>query len=98
MVVNNISGNEVPKKVSGTANVTSGYEKTLEGTKKTETDKVTVSSRAKLLHSLRKKYDEVETGSQSVKEIKQKLEEGVHKLSAEEIVREILRGTIFEVT
>lgn len=62
-------------------------------------DSVDVSSKARLLHKLRDSYDKLPEAKndQQVKEIKEKLEEGVHKLSSEEIVSSILKGSLFDV-
>ena len=62
-------------------------------------DSVDVSSKAKLLHRLRESYDKLPDAksAEEAKEARAKLEEGVHKLSSEEIVSSILKGTLFEI-
>jgi len=62
-------------------------------------DSVDVSSKAKLLHRLRESYDKLPDAktSDQVKELQAKMEEGVHKLSSEEIVSSILKGTLFDI-
>ncbi|MFH1538150.1 MAG: flagellar biosynthesis anti-sigma factor FlgM [bacterium] len=65
-----------------------------------ETDSVSVSSRAKLLHQLRKSYEKLDKPApeKNIEELKDRIKQGLHKLTAEEIVVEILRGTIFETS
>ena len=66
---------------------------------KAEGDSVAVSSKAKLLHNLREQYDKKDEKAEStrIQELKDKIQEGTQKLSAEEIVSSILRGSLFEM-
>lgn len=70
------------------------------GARKKEADSVSVSSRAMLLHQLQRAYEKLESSppDKNLEEIKERIKEGIYKLSSEEIVVEILRGTIFEVS
>ena len=63
-------------------------------------DQADISSKARQLLQLReafRKLDAKEDSAQDVKQVEQKLEQGVSKLSSEEIVSSILQGTLFEV-
>ncbi len=64
----------------------------------TPKDSVDVSSKGRLLLSLREKLDKLpdEKSAVDVKELKEKIDKGIHKLSSEEIVASILKGTLFE--
>ncbi len=61
-------------------------------------DSVDVSSKAKLLLKLRDSFDKLPEAKSAdqVKDVKEKLEKGTAPLSSEEIVRSILKGTLFE--
>ena len=62
-------------------------------------DSVDVSSKAKLLHKLRESYDKLPEvkADQQVKDVKENLDKGTLRLTSEEIVSSILKGTLFEV-
>ncbi len=62
-------------------------------------DSVDVSSKAKLLHKLRESYDKLPDakGDSDVAVAKEELESSTVKMSSEEIVSSILKGTLFEV-
>jgi anti-sigma28 factor (negative regulator of flagellin synthesis) len=66
---------------------------------KAEGDSVAVSSKAKLLHNLRENYDKTDEKAEiaRVQELKDRIQQGTHELSAEEIVSSILRGSLFDV-
>lgn len=60
-------------------------------------DEVQLSGKGKLLHSLRESYDKLEKGNgKKLDAVQQKLSEG-KRLNAEEIVKGILHGTLFEI-
>jgi len=101
MDIININGNsEYQKKVAGAEKTipVRNDQKVNGFSDKLSADEVNVSSQAKLMHNIRKKLDEIDAVNreQKVAELKEKMAEGLHKLSSEEIVTEILRGTLFE--
>ena len=62
------------------------------------TDKADISSKARQMLQMREAYRKLDAKEEAnLQEVKDKLEEGVHKLSSEEIVSSILQGTLFEV-
>ena len=61
-------------------------------------DSADISSKARQMLSLREAFKKLDTKEEAkLQDIKENLEEGVHKLSSEEIVSSILQGTLFEV-
>lgn len=61
-------------------------------------DSAKISSKARLMLSLRDSFRKLENEDEKkAVKVEEKLEEGVHKLSSEEIVSSILQGTLFEV-
>ena len=101
MNVVNIPGNgDYQKKVAGTERLAAPVRNIRENGSKQKIagDDVNVSSKAKLLLWLRKNFNEIDSVDrvQKAAEVKERLAEGVHKLSSEEIVQAILRGTFFE--
>lgn len=62
-------------------------------------DSADISAKGRTLLNLREKYDKLpeEKGDAQVQQLKEKVGEGLHKLSSEEIVASILKGTLFEV-
>jgi hypothetical protein len=62
------------------------------------TDSADISAKARQLLSLRESYGKLEKkDAADIQQIKEKLDEGVNKLSSEEIVSSILKGTLFEL-
>ena len=59
-------------------------------------DSVSVSSKAKLMHTLREKMEIIPDESAKVKELREKIQSGSYELSPEEIVHSILSGTLFD--
>jgi hypothetical protein len=64
-----------------------------------ESDKLSLSAKAKLMQTLRAEYENVrKPGEQEIQDLKKKIaEHGTQILSSEELVASILRGTLFEV-
>jgi hypothetical protein len=62
-------------------------------------DQADISSKARQLLQLRESYRKLDAkeDDKAVKQTQDKLEQGVTKLSSEEIVSSILQGTLFEV-
>jgi hypothetical protein len=61
-------------------------------------DSAKISAKARLMLSLRDSYRKLEDeDGKKVVKVEEKLAEGLHKLSSEEIVSSILQGTLFEV-
>jgi flagellar biosynthesis anti-sigma factor FlgM len=63
-----------------------------------QTDGVSLSSKAKLMGSLRSGLDKLDAeAQQKVQDLKERVQQGSYKLSSEEIVGAILKGSLFSV-
>ena len=61
-------------------------------------DSAKISSKARLMLSLRDSYRKLENNDEKkAVKVDEKVKEGLHKMSSEEIVSSILQGTLFEV-
>lgn len=60
-------------------------------------DSIDLSAKAKLMQSLRAAYDKLPDNDRRAKEVENKIIMETYKLSSEEIVTHILKGTLFEV-
>ena len=61
-----------------------------------QTDEVSLSSKAKLMANLRTQYDKLDDNqSERVNDLKDRIAQGTHNLSSEEVVTAILSGTMF---
>ena len=61
-------------------------------------DSAKISSKARLMLSLRDSYRKLENADEKkAAQVDEKVKEDLHKMSSEEIVSSILKGTLFEV-
>lgn len=91
----------IPKNVAESAktNAVSGAKAYKAGAaRKAESDAVQISSKSKLMQKLRTTYSELEKkDEEKVREIREKLDGSPLEMSSEEIVTNILKGTMFDV-